>query len=51
MLPKVTAPPYGNENGRRAYKTADRAEKTAISARILVWNMVLDFIFMLSDLD
>lgn len=44
ILPRVIAPPKGKPGkGRIAYKTADNAEKTAISARILVRNRVFDF--------
>jgi hypothetical protein len=36
MLPRVTEPPNGNENGLKIYRAPESAEKTIISVNILV---------------
>jgi len=48
MLPSVTDPPKGNEKGLKTYRAPESAEKTIISANILVEEVVLIFSILLS---
>lgn len=47
MLASVMEPPYSNMGIRILYSTADKAAKIAISVKIFVGNLVLEFVFLI----